>query len=330
MEIQIRKHFSSYGGIAMGALYGLIMRVIFHDFKNQIEFTDLFSITFIWIVPIVIGTIPMMFATREQLKSILYRVTRPVLTVFLFFILALWSGHEDIICVIIIAFPFAIAAAIGGLFFGKFLVNRKGNKMMMFSFLIIPFISGIVEEQFSTPSEKYQVINSVVINSTSENIWKNVVRVRNIEASEYEQGLFNYAGIPRPLYAELSNDTVGAIRIGHFEGGLKFEETVTSWSKEEFVEFDIKVVPSTIRSTVFDQHILQGQHFNFVTASYQLERLNAEQIKLTLSCTYLLNTKINGYSAFWAQTLLSDFQSRLLDVIKVRCTNSQKVTKSEQ
>ncbi|MFT3704711.1 MAG: hypothetical protein QM802_20265 [Agriterribacter sp.] len=77
---------------------------------------------------------------------------------------------------------------------------------------------------------------------------------------EYNKGFLNYAGIPRPLFAELDKDTVGAKRIGHFEGGLMFEEKVTSWKRnQEKIAFDITVVPSSIRETVFDQHILKRQ-----------------------------------------------------------------------
>jgi len=143
--------------------------------------------------------------------------------------------------------------------------------------------------------------------------------VKAIRPEEYKKGFFNYAGIPRPLYAELDRDTVGATRIGHFEGGLTFKETVTTWERNKSVGFTIAIIPSSIRQTVFDQHILKGNHFVFLNASYDLEPMGAQQTKLTLSSTYRLDTHINGYSSFWGQRLLTDFQERLLAVIKNRC-----------
>jgi len=311
--------YTRYGGIVIGSIYGLTMRLIFGHPFNRPDFADLFSITFIWIVPIVIGIIPIMFATKEQLTSGAYQISRPILTVFLFFLITFTTGIEDIICIVIISVPFLIAAAIGGYAFAKLVEKIKNRNGILYSLFIIPLLSGFVEEKFETPSQTYQVNTVVIINSTPDLIWENVVRVKEIGQEEYKKGFFNYAGIPRPLYAELDIDTIGATRIGHFEGGLTFKETVTTWERNKRVAFNITVIPSSIRKTVFDQHILKGDHFTFLNASYDLEPLGGSQTKLTLSSTYQLDTNINGYSSFWGQRLLADFQERLLEVIKNRC-----------
>jgi hypothetical protein len=313
--------FTRYGGIIIGSIYGLTMRLIFgHPFdRPNFKFSDLFSITFIWIVPIIIGIVPMIFATKEQLASSDYRISRPIFTVFLFLLIALTTGIEDVICIIIISVPFLIAAGVGGYVFGMLIEKIRNRNGALYSLFIIPLLSGYIEEKFQTPSQTYQVNTVVIINSSPETIWKNIVRVKEINPKEYEKGFFNYAGIPRPLYAELNADTIGATRIGHFEGGLTFKETVTTWERNKRVAFSITVIPSSIRQTVFDQHILKGDHFTFLNASYDLEPLASGQTKLTLSSTYQLDTKINGYSSFWGQRLLTDFQERLLEVIKNRC-----------
>lgn len=311
--------FTRYGGIVIGSIYGLTMRLIFGHPFDRSDFTDLFSVTFIWIVPIVIGIIPIMLATKEQLTSAAYQISRPILTVFLFFLIAFTTGIEDIICIIIISVPFLIAAGIGGYAFAKLVEKRRNRNGIIYSLFIVPLLSGFVEEKFQTPSQTYQVNTVVIINSTPDVIWENVVRVKEIEQDEYKKGFFNYAGIPRPLYAELDTDTIGATRIGHFEGGLTFKETVTTWERNKRVAFDITVIPSSIRQTIFDQHVLKGDHFTFLNASYDLEPIADGQTRLTLSSTYQLDTKINGYSSFWGQKLLTDFQGRLLEVIKRRC-----------
>jgi hypothetical protein len=321
----IKNIFSKYGGMIIGSVYGLTMRIIFgHPFKiPDFDFSGLFSITFIWIVPVIIGIAPMMFATKEQLASNTFRITRPVVTVLLFFLLAFSTGLEDIVCIVIIAFPFLLTAAVSGYIFAKIMQHRKNNKGMMYSLLLIPFLSGFIEEKFPTPSQTYNVSNVVIVNATPDVIWKNIVRVKEINESEYEKGFFNYAGIPRPLYAELDKDTIGATRVGHFEGGLTFHETVIAWEKNKHVAFNITVIPSTIRQTIFDQHVLKGRHFAFLDASYTLEQVGENQTKLTLSSTYRLDTRINNYSAIWGRVLLSDFQERLLVVIKNRCDEQQ-------
>lgn len=317
----MRKIFTGYGGVIIGSIYGLVMRLFFglpFDWPG-FHFADLFSITFIWVVPIVIGIIPMIFATKEQLALNSYRISRPILTVFFFFIIAFWTGKEDMICIVIISIPFLIAAGVGGFIFAKVMEKRKNRNGVLYSLFLLPLLSGFIEEGFETPSQTYQVSTVIVINSTPETIWENVIRVKEINQAEYKKGFFNYAGIPRPLYAELDIDTIGATRIGHFEGGLTFKETVTDWQRNRRVAFNIVVTPSTIRQTIFDQHILKGDHFTFLNASYELEPLYNGRTRLTLSSTYKLDTQINGYSSLWGRVLLTDFQERLLEVIKKRC-----------
>jgi len=65
--------------------------------------------------------------------------------------------------------------------------------------------------------------------------------------------------------------------------------------------------------------MLSGQHFKFLNATYQLKEISDKQTELLLTTQYQLDTKINFYGEFWAQQLLTDFQNRLLQVIKTRC-----------
>jgi hypothetical protein len=316
----MKQFISKYGGIIAGAVYGVAMRLLFNvAFDGDIDFTDLFSITFVWIVPVIIGVMPMLFAGKEQLSRMTYTFGTPVLSVFLFFLFCFITRLEDIICLVIIAIPFVLGAGVGGLIAAAIILKYRKRKGILYSVFLLPFLSGLIEEQVPTPSKSFEVITAVVINSTPDKIWENVVRVKQIDESEYNKGFFNYAGIPRPLFAELDKDTIGATRTGHFEGGLLFKETVTHWQRNEQVSFDITVIPSSIRSTIFDQHILKGQHFRFLNASYSLRRLNHAQTELILSSSYRLDTKINFYGSWWGNQLLTDFQERLLAVIKKRC-----------
>lgn len=190
----------------------------------------------------------------------------------------------------------------------------------------LPFITGIIEPNFPTPSENFETTSSIIISSDRSEIWKNIVRVAEIKDTEYKKGFFNYAGIPRPLYAELNKDTLGGIRVGHFDGGLKFEEKIINWNKEKSVTFDIKIIPSTTNTTIFERHMFNGEHFKFLNATYKLENINNSQTKLLLTTQYQLDTKINFYGQFWGRQLLTDFQCRLLSVIKNRCENNHPLT----
>lgn len=314
----MKDFFKKYAGIIIGAIYALTLRLVF-NIKELDGAFSLFSITFIWVTPIIIGLIPLFYAKKEQLKSWGYRIFSPVWSVVIFFLLCFLTRIEDLICLWVILIPFMLGAVTVGLIAGEIIQRVKTKRGTLFSIILLPFIISPIEQQFKIPTNSYSVVTSVTINASPETIWENIIRVRQIEEAEYTKGFFNYAGIPRPLYAELDKDTLGATRIGHFEGGLKFEEKVTTWDKNRHIAFDITVVPSSIRQTVFDQHILRGNNFKFLNAAYNLKPLPNGQTELILNSSYELITNVNSYASFCGNQLLTDFQERLLKVIKTRC-----------
>jgi hypothetical protein len=315
----LRKYFATFGGIILGGLYGLVMRILLEIGLFDIQFSDLFSITFLVIVPMVVGLIPLKFAPNTKLEDVDYISFSPVLSVFVFFIICFVSKIEDMVCLIIISFPFLLVTGVLGLFFGKRIVRYRNKKGILYSIFFLPLLTGLVEPNFPTPNEKYETTSSILINTDKTLIWKNVIRVNNISNAEYTKGFFNYAGIPRPLFAELDKEGKYGTRIGYFEGGLKFKETIILWEDNRNVTFDIEVIPSEKYKSIFERHIIRGNHFKFINASYKLVEYDKGQTKLILSTKYELNSNINFYGKFWAKYLLSDFQERLLYVIKNRC-----------
>jgi len=317
----MKKFFKNNAGIIIGAIYALALRIIFNVRFVRVldESFNLFSFTFIWIAPIIIGLIPLFFASKEQLNRWGYRIFSPVWTVVVFFVLCFLTRIEDLICLWVILIPYMLGAVTVAVIAGEIIERVKDKRGIIYSIVLLPFVASLIEQQFKMPRNAYSVTTKVTISAQPEIIWKNIIRVKTIDTKEYTKGFFNYAGIPRPLYAELDRDTLGAVRIGHFEDGLKFIEKVTSWDKNKHIGFDISVVPSSIRQTVFDQHILTGNHFRFLNANYTLEKLQNGQTELTLSSSYELNTNINWYASYCGNKLLTDFQERLLQVIKTRC-----------
>ena len=218
-----------------------------------------------------------------------------------------------------------LCAVTVGIIAGEIIQRVKAKRGTLYSILLLPFIVSPIEQQFKEPTHSYTVVTKVIVDASQATVWKNIIRVKQIEENEYKRGFFNYAGIPRPLFAELDKDSSGATRIGHFEGGLKFLEKVTTWDTNKHISFDITVIPSSIRQTVFDQHILLGNKFRFLNASYDLKPLPNGQTELVLSSSYELTTNINSYASFCGNQLLTDFQERLLSVIKARCEKVENI-----
>jgi hypothetical protein len=339
-----RKWIAKYGGIVIGGLYGLILRFIYGfraDYDTDyykflkswdadypyLEYKawnsiDIFSLTFIWVVPAVISIIPFIFSINEKLNDKGIRLIRPLLSIFSFFVFCFVTSIEQPICIIIMALPFLFVCVITYYLFGWLFKKYKGRKGL-YSILILPFLTSYLENYLpiQIPSASFKTTTTVIIKATKNSIWQNIIRVDSIKNEEYPTGILNLAGIPKPLFAELNNDTLGGTRIGHFEGGLMFKEKIISIENNKSISFDIKIIPSNKSKTIFESHMLNDKHFKFLNATYRLTEIDQNTVELSLTTNYFLRTKMNFYGNFWGNILLQDFQHRLLEVIKSRCEN---------
>jgi hypothetical protein len=300
-------------GIVLGIAYGLVTRLVFG------QKATLASVTYLFIIPTILGIIPLMFADNNKLKSYRNIIFIPWLTVVTFFLTMFLFGIEDFICLLVLAAPFFILGTVGAVIYRIFQINRQKSKGKLLTLVLLPFLFAPIEEYIKSPSDTFNVKSEVVIDATPETIWSNIVEVQTIDPKEYNSGFFNSIGIPRPISATVDKKDLGGQRTGNFEGGLKFIETITKYEENKIVSFEIKIDPETVRQKVFDQHVLNGNYFNFVDATYELTELKSGQVKLTLSSSYQLTSTINFYGKFWGDIILSDFQDRLLNVIENRC-----------
>lgn len=299
-------------GNVIGIGYGLLTRFTFG------EKATLASITYLFIIPTILGIVPLMFADNEQLKSYKNIIFIPWVTVGTFFLTMFLIGLEEFICLLILAGPFFILGTIGAFIYRLVQINKQKSKGKLLTLLLIPFLFSPIEELIKSPSLTFKIDSEVVISAPPKTIWDNIVEVNIIRGTEYTPGFFNKIGIPRPLNATVDEKRIGGQRIGNFEGGLRFVETITQYDPSKVVSFDIKVDPKSVRPNVFDQHVLNGNYFTFVNATYEITPLPNGQMNLKLSSSYQLTSKINLYGKFWGDIILKDFQDRLLKVIENR------------
>ncbi|HWZ21221.1 MAG TPA: hypothetical protein VNW06_01135, partial [Cytophagaceae bacterium] len=109
-------------GIAIGIAYGLITRLTFG------EEATLASITYLFIIPAILGLIPLMFADNDQLQSYKNIIFIPWLTVASFFFMLFFAKIEDLICLFILALPFFILGTLGAFIYRLVQINKKKNK----------------------------------------------------------------------------------------------------------------------------------------------------------------------------------------------------------
>lgn len=299
-------------GILAGIAYGVTTRIIFGEAGRMN------SIAYLFVVPVVLGIIPLVFADEEQLKSYRSLIFIPWVTCGAFFLTLMLVKLEGFLCILILGAPFFMLGTLAAFIYRMVRLNKEKKKRLL-TLAFLPFVFSFAEEFIVSPSALYQVKSEMIILAPPSTIWENIVEVPDIQHGEYVPGFFNRNGIPRPVSATVNRKEVGGRRTGLFAGGLKFDETITTYEEEKKISFRIHVDPATIGKSVFEQHVLNGNYFAFVDAAYELTPLPDGRTRLTLTSGYRLTSKINFYGKFWGDLVLEDFQERLLAVVKMRC-----------
>lgn len=309
------KTVSQYLGFILGIIYGLIFRLI-SDVEYLDGYYNVYSITFIWIIPTLIGLFPIMFSSSKLYLSPLKLVLYPIITICLFLITTLVTGLEDFFCLLIIGIPFFIAAGVVGILLGAYMKDKISNKKI-YSIFLLPLILNPAENLIPNKSEEFKVEHSIIINKNRAEIFPNLLEVQNINEKQYGNGFFQIIGIPQPINSKMYNDGENSYRIGYFTDNFKLYESIDQSIENEFVSFQIHLDKSQLRNQPTDIHLVKSDYFKFGKISYKLIEVDTNKTKVILSCDYLLNSKMNSYANFWAEKIISDFEKRLLKSIKI-------------
>jgi len=300
-------------GIVLGIAYGIITRLVIG------QQATLASLTYLFIIPTILGVIPLVVAYNETPKSYANNIFVCWLTVAAFLLSMYFFGIEDFISSLVLAVPFFLLATVVAMSVKTLQFARNKRNGILLALMLLPFLFAVIENNVRTPTDTYNVKSTVTINATSEKIWNNIVEVHTIDSQEYKAGFFNSIGIPRPISASVNKKELGGKRIGNFEGGLTFLETITVYEEQKKISFDINIDPTTVGHNPFYQNVLHSKYFKFLDATYELTELESGEFQLTLNSSYQLSSTINFYGKYWGDMILSDFQDRLLYVIETRC-----------
>ncbi len=305
-------------GLTAGVLYAFISMLAVTYFNENV------SVAFIFILPIILGAIPVLLSTKEQLKAYKTYLFLPWLITFTFFTLSVISGFEGMICLVIIVMPFLLLGTLGAFLFRLVKLKEEGNGTKLYVSLLLPLIVLGIESNFESTDQIHTVSTSIEINAGKEKVWENVKNVRNIQPNEINTHFIHLIGIPKPLNGELDKEEVGGIRHIIWEKGIKFEEKITNWDNGNGFSYDINVDPSSIPPKTLDEHvIIGGRYFDVLNGSYKLDQITPAKTRVILTCTYRVTTNFNFYSKLWANFILDDFNEMILEVIKNR---SEKAT----
>ena len=310
-------------GVVIGALYGLTCQF---SLKTE-SLKDIFGIMtlgFVFVLPVCLGAITIYFAPDSARSSWTYRIFMPWATASLCLLLALITGLEGTICLIMAIPIYLPLASLGGIIAGIFFSVVDSNRMNSFALgalLFTPFIVSGIEERYPLDDVTKQVNTSILINNSPSNVWRQITRIPKI--TEPQNSFFYVMGFPKPVEATLSHEGIGGIREAKFEKGLMFLETITEWDNEKKLTFSIKSEPANTPLTTLDSHVVVGgRYFDTLLGEYEIEKINENQVRLHLFSRYRLSTRFNFYAEIWSDFLMRDIQENILNVIKSRSENS--------
>ena len=313
-------------GIGLGVIYAFLTMLLVQYTHKTV------SIGYVFALPMIMGAIPVLLATKAQLKNYLIYIIAPWISVLTFFYLAFLSGFEGMICLIIIVGPFIVLGSLGAFIYQIAKLKSKGdNSKKLYLSLTLPLLILLVESTV-TPKDYFGTVSTtVVMNTTKENVWENIKNVKQINTDEIQPHFIHKIGIPKPLNGELNHEGVGGIRSITWEKELHFKEVITQWDEGNGFNYDIVVNPNDIPPTTLDEHVMVGgKYFDAVRGSYSIQSIDEHTQAVTLTSTYRITTTLNFYGKFWTDFIFEDFHEMILEVIKGRCEAKPIVKSIEQ
>lgn len=309
--------------IGIPTIYAVVLRLFF-GIKTWSDLFSVMSVTFLFLLPTIVGALTVYLSEKEKVKKLWYRIFVPWIPIFLFLLITLALAIEGWACWIMILPAFLITSSIGGLIGGYLKLKRPNNRLNISVLFLLPLLISPIENMIGSIPGTYEAYTYIDIDAPAEKIWDNVTRVREITEKEDKGFLSNFLGFPRPVKAELDFEGVGAFREAKFTNGLIFNETVTEYKDNEKMVFTIKANTYDIPSTTLDEHILiGGDYFDVLNGTYKLEKLENGKHRLHLYSHFKMNTTFNFYAGWWGKWIMKDIQNNILRIEKERVENKK-------
>lgn len=322
------KNYPRTIGLAIGALYGLLLRVMFewNIFRGSYEIV---STSFLLLAPFATGAIAVFFGSRagrltvgEQIGTATGTMTFFLIAMFVLFI-------EGLVCIVLVFPVFMIATVVGGLVMGLALRLARYNSAVVSCFALLPVVFAPLESRLTPVSHERTVVNTVVIDASATDIWDNLTSVAAIEKQELGFSFTHAMGVPRPLQAAMDGSGVGAVRTSQWEKGVQFKEVVTQWQPPYRLSYDFDIPPGSIPRDALDRHVeIGGEYFTVVAGGYTIRPLSAERCEVTLETTYANRSNLKLYGDLWGDFVFGDFHRSILRLIKHRAERQAHAQKS--
>jgi hypothetical protein len=303
-------------------LYGLLIRVGSIVFPRSEIFGEM-SVGFLILLPFAIGFTTIFWIERRSAQRVVVWATLPWVPIFggtITTVLVYWEG---MICAVLFLPISLTLSTLGGLAAGYMVrckSSRKAGNLTLGCILVLPLLVTPWEGKVFSQNELRNVDTSILIHASPDVVWRNIERVREIQANELAPSWTRRIGFPAPLEATLSSEGIGGVRHATFTGGVLFIENVDEWEPNERLAFSIHAQSSQIPKWTLDDHVrVGGRFFDVLRGEYVIEPVSDGVVRLRLSSRHRLTTDFNWYARLWTDAIMRDIQTTILEVIRNRC-----------
>lgn len=314
--------------IGCGLLYGGIGRASFALEPLHKWLGGAATASFLFLIPFAMGSlVAFLGMTISDRKMLKWSLGMPSLVMGVGILASLLTGLEATFC-LVVATPIMWPLCVLGAWITA-LIMRRLNKGRTYVTVVglLPYLVAPIEQAIELPEKRLEIHNTVEIDASPEEVWREIASVREIQRSELPQSWIYMLGFPRPKAAVLDREGVGGIRIATFERNVSFFERVTEWKQNERLAFSIEADPAFVPANAFDQHIIVGGRFyDVLDGCYAIEPLGPQRVRLHLSSRHRLNSHFHAYAGWWSEKVMDQIQTTILGVIRNRAESGNDPT----
>ncbi len=253
-------------------------------------------------------------------------ILAPAVLFAIIFPLVHYGLAEGLVC-ILMALPLWLAAGLGG-GLATWIIHRRQRRLpeesgtarlKVAGLLALPFALLYAEETSPPAWQTRTVTRSVEIAAGAQEVWPLLVAIPAIGLGE---GIATFthdtAGIPRPSEARLVARKGRLVREGRWGADIRFEERITALERGHRIAWDFAFPDDSVQRYT-DHHISpDGPLLKIAQGGYTLTPLTDGRVRVTLSTTYRMRSRLGWYLEWWGEQMLGDVHDNVLAIIRQR------------
>ncbi|XZG69485.1 hypothetical protein ACTSKR_12590 [Chitinibacteraceae bacterium HSL-7] len=304
--------------ILIGATYGILLRVGF-EFTVIHPYIKIISTAFLLACPVSVGAIAVLMEASKEKISVKRQLAVSFSSMALFLVAMFVTLLEGLICIVLVAPVFLIAALIGGLLAGYIHNTFRIRKGSLSAFALVPILMAPLEGALPPKQSEQLVTNSIHIAAPPEKVFATLTNVRDIQADELGFTFVHLIGLPKPIEAHMDSTGVGSVRTSRWEKQVWFQEVTTVWHPPYALHYRFHIPKGGIPREALDQHVeIGGEYFDLINGGYDLEPTADGGTRLSLHTRFVNKSSLELYGNIWGRMVLADFHHSILGLMKHR------------